>query len=573
MKCAGLVCLCSLVAPLAADAGTPAKDVRFGVMTHFAHGWDPELIAAVARSGIGTVRDEVYWRDVEPEKGVFAFSAHYDRTMSRLGGEEIEPLVVLSFENDAYDGGNTPYSDEAMAGFARYGGEVLRHYGGQVKAVEVWNEYNGSFVRGLPEGDRAATYLRMLRAAYQEVKRLRPDVLVVGGATAGVPLPYWEKLLAGGALECMDVLSVHPYRYDAEPEGLETDVAELHALVARYNQGKTRPIWVTEIGWNTQAAKAEGDLVIDDLVQAQFLVRAYALLFSAGVERVYWYLFRDYNDALMGLVRGDPLATPKPAFAAMATMTEQLRGAAFAGRDPASPGIHALRFRRASGEMVRVMWSLTPRVIEVSGVTSVTDMLGRALGSSGALELGASPLYVVGEIQGLPEATEMSIADSRMGFAGTQGRNGWSFGYVRAGGGFTPLPVYDADDWRAAWRGDPPFLVVTAKEQHPSVLEGAPVGAVRRWESDRQGEVRVEASFQGGKRGGDGVGVAVVVDGQLRLRRVLGGAPDAPVSQKFEFVETIQPGTTLDFVVDPGPAANIDHDGVAVAVKLFLRHE
>ena len=57
---------------------------------------------------------------------------------------------------------------------------------------------------------------------------------------------------------------------------------------------------------------------LDDLRQASFLVRGYALLLAAGVERVYWYLFRDYNEALMGLVRSDPLATPKPAFAAMA---------------------------------------------------------------------------------------------------------------------------------------------------------------------------------------------------------------------------------------------------------------
>ena len=563
------ICVLSLVGLPFVAGGNALKDTRFGVMTHFAHGWDPELVASVARSGAGTVRDELYWRDVEPQKGVFTFSEHYEKTMGALGREGIEPLVVLSFENDAYDGGDTPHSDEAMEGFARYAGQILRRFGGQVKVVEVWNEYNGAFVRGLPAVDRAATYLRMLRAVHRELKRERPDVLVVGGATAGVPLPYWEKLLAGGALEFMDVLSVHPYRYDAPPEGIETDIDELQSLIGRFNHGKPKPVWATEIGWNIKAARAPGDLAIDDLTQAKFLVRAYALLFSAGVERVYWYLFRDYNEALMGLVRSDPMATPKPAFAAFATMTNQLRDAAFVGRDASPAEIYSLCFRRPSGEDVRVMWSLEPRTFAASGVTAVTDLLGRSLGSAIELRLSDAPIYVTGEMRGLPKPSEQVIADSRRGFAGVQGGNGWSYGYVRGeGAGFTPLAIYGSDDWRADWRSDLPFLALTAKEQHPSAQDGVPVGAVRRWQSDRAATVRVTGSFAVGKEDGDGVGVTVAVNGQQRLHTLIGGGGGTPMAEKFDFVEKVEPGTTIDFAVDPGPAANIDHDAAAVSVTI-----
>jgi hypothetical protein len=555
--------------PLAAHANSFPRDERFGVMTHFAHGWEPELAAAVARSGAGTVRDELYWRDVEPQKGVFVFSEQYQKTMAALGRQGLEPLVVLSFENHLYDGGATPYSDEGIAGYARYGVEVLRRFGTQIKAVEIWNEYNGAFVRGPAADDRAATYLRMLRKVHQEVKRDRPDVRVVGGATAGVPLPYWEKLLAGGALEFMDVLSVHPYRYDAGPEGLETDIAELRELMTKFNRGPPKPIWVTEIGWKTRPAHSPADLVIDDLVQARFLLRAYALLLSAGVERVYWYLFRDYNQDLMGLVRDDPLATPKPAYAAMVAMTQQLRGAVFIQRDRTPSDLYSIGFRRPSGDQVRVMWSLQPRTVTASGVTGVTDMFGLALGSSGTLQLSESPIYVVGEVQGLPEPASVMIAESQRGFGGNQGENGWSYGFTTAASGaFTPLAKYGADDWSSAWHGDLPYLTVTAKEQHPSTYDGAPVSAVRRWQSDRSAMVRVAGSFLGGKQGGDGVGVAVAVDGQCRFRKLLGGGPGAPVVENFELIEKVQPGTTIDFTVDPGPAANIDHDGAAVSVTI-----
>ena len=79
--------------------------------------------------------------------------------------------------------------------------------------------------------DRAATYAKMLRESYAQIKQLRPDVTVLGGATAGIPLPYWEKLMQNGGLQSMDALSIHPYRYNAPPEGLETEVAALQTLV------------------------------------------------------------------------------------------------------------------------------------------------------------------------------------------------------------------------------------------------------------------------------------------------------------------------------------------------------
>lgn len=556
---------CSLVA----GGDAPRNDQRLGVMTHFAHGWDPALVAKVAQSGVGSARDEIYWREVEPAKGVFPFSERHDQMMAGFARSGLEPLIVLSFENDHYDAGATPHSDEAIAAYARYGGQVVGRYSGQVKAVEIWNEYNGAFVRGPAADDRAATYLRTLRAAHQEVKRVRPEVKVVGGATAGVPLPYWEKLLAGGALDYMDVLSVHPYRYDDPPEGLETDIAELVALVKKHNNGQPKPIWVTEIGWGTQAAENLGKHRIDERVQAQFLVRAYALLLSAGVERVYWYLFRDYNETPMGLVRADDTNSPKPAFNAMATLTRQLRGSVFVARDETSPEIYSLTFRRPSGEAVRVMWSIEPRNVAVAGLTGVMDMLGQSLGSGGELQLSESPIFVEGDLRGLPVGTSAEVANSRRGFGSEQGGGGWTYGSLGGDSGtFQVLPRFGADNWQTSWSGDFPALSISAKEQHPSVQSGLPVGAVRRWQSDRAGVVRIAGRFRAGKQGGDGVGVSIAVNGQVRSRTLLGGTAENAIIESFDFTERVEAGTTIDFVVDPGPAASIDFDTTAVAVTI-----
>src|SRR5258708_4176517 len=340
------------------------SDQRFGVMTHFAQGWDPAWTSLVAERAIPTVRDELYWNQVETQKGVYSFPQAFDNYMAALKQKQISPLIVLSFENDNYDGGNTPYTDEGFAAYGRYGVQVLRHYGNQINAVEIWNEYNGSFCKGPAADDRTGTYSKMLKQAYAQIKAERPDVTVLGGSTAGVPLPYWEKLMANGALNSMDALSIHPYRYDAAPEGIETDIVSLQNLVKKYNGGQTKHIWISEIGWEIQDS-SNGQLAIDEATQAKFLVRAYALLLSANVERVYWYLFRDYQEFTMGLTYPD--GTPKQSAFAMQAMIQELSGAHFVKRETTAANVYSLVFAKADGKEVRVMWSLQPTTIPATG--------------------------------------------------------------------------------------------------------------------------------------------------------------------------------------------------------------
>jgi hypothetical protein len=543
-------------------------DARFGVMTHFAQGWDPSWIPLVHESGITNVRDELYWKEVEAKKGIFQFPASYDRYLGVLEKNQISSLIVLSFENPNYDSGLTPYSKEGIDGYARYAVEVLRHCGTQVKAVEVWNEYNGTFNHGPASANRSSTYLEMLRATYIAIKRERPDVIVVGGSTSGIPMPYWEKLMAEGGLNFMDALSVHPYRYGSPPEGIEGEITELQNLALRYNNGHTVPIWVTEIGWYLKPSKADSDLFIDEKVQAEFLVRAYALLLSANVQRVYWYLFRDYQDFTMGLLRDDPQRTRKPAYYAFTTLVQQLRDASFVKREDAPEDFYSLLFRRKSGEEVRVVWTLTPRTLSLSHKTTAVNLAGNPVGARGILAVNDSPVFVSGPLSDLPHASRDQnevLADSIHDFAGVS-ENGWSYGFFVGGiTTFIPMTTFRATDWKAFWTGKFPFLEIAADEQHPSKFGYLPVAAVRRWQSSYAGSIRVTGRFRCGPEG-DGVGVSVLVDGNLQFRTLLGGGES--LEKSFELVETVHKGSTLDFAVDPGPEANIDFDATFVRATI-----
>ena len=190
---------------------------------------------------------------------------------------------------------------------------------------------------------------------------------------------------------------------------------------------------------------------------------------------------------------------------------------------------------------------------------------------------------MTGPLQGLPSApprADTLLADSARDFiAAPDGApSAWSYGAVpllsAADGGeqegedFTTAAIPLVDDWKSGWTAELlPHLAVTAAEQHPSLTNGAPMAAVRRWRSDYDGTVRIAGHFRCGLQG-DGVGVGVTVDGTPQFRRLLGGGHGNPILANFDFTLPVHPGTTVDFAVDPGPGANIDYDATAVAVTI-----
>jgi hypothetical protein len=547
----------------AAFAAPTASDPRIGVMTHFAQGWPTSWAEVTAGIPVGTVRDELFWANVETTAGVYQFPAAFDAYMARLRQDDIPPLIIMSFANPLYDGGDTPYTAAGQAAYARYGAALLNHYGGQIQAMEVWNEFNGSFSDGPATANRAATYTSLLKAAYTQIKAVRPDVTVVGGATSGAPIPYWSELIADGALASMDVLSIHPYRYDSPPEGIENDVAALQALVREHNAGVAKPIWVTEIGWVEQTTP----LPVDNPTLAKYVTRAYALLLSAGVDRIFWYLLHDDPGEPMGLYEAD--GTAKPAAAALATLVAELGGAPFSAKETTPDNVYSLLFVRPTGQEVRVLWSLAPRAVTLHGVTRAVDFLGNQLGTAGAYTLSDAPIFVEGSVTGVPVPTaadETIIASSTADFRGTQGAGGWTYGYIDGGEPFAPAPTFTSNDWYAYWTAPYPYLTVTQVDVHPSVDGASQVKAVRRWTSTLAGSVHLVGDFQGEAQG-DGVGVTIQVDGRAVLARTLIGGP-GPRAENFDLSVPVSVGSMVDFVVDDGPANDMDYDATAFAVQI-----
>jgi hypothetical protein len=382
----------------------------FGVQTHFGQDWNPELMPLISRTGIKNVRDEIYWENIELTQGKFTFPDAYDKYMRELKAHHIKPLIILTYRNRFYDDGQTPYTEEGLRGYTGYGRQVLGRYGKQIEWVEVYNEYNiPNFCKG-PADCKPSNYFEMLKKTHEAVKQVRPDVTVVGCATAGVPWPWLEEVFRLGGLNYMDVVSIHPYHQPHPPEGakhvrgMDEKAETLIKMIKKYSAGNPKPVWVTEVGWPTHGAFTKE-------AQAEFFVRCGVLLLSAGTEKVFWFKFMD------GLARSDhfglvchpidPLGAyvPKPSYVACAVMTRQLAGAKYVAREDVGPDVRDYLFKNDRGE-IRVMWCMAPRTVafETDEPPNVVDMMGdeKRVGRANGefrLPLSSAPVYVLGPVK------------------------------------------------------------------------------------------------------------------------------------------------------------------------------
>ncbi|MGG1556081.1 DUF7594 domain-containing protein [Paenibacillus ferrarius] len=401
-------------------------DSPFGFATHLHRtgtGWGPELIDLIQASGAKNVRDGIEWNGIEKQKGQYTFAPVPDNYMAKLKEQQEDMLFVAGYNNPLYDNNSTPYTDEGRQGFADYVKSYFNHYGTQLKWLEVYNEFNIAFGdRGNgPADSRPDYYYPLLKKTYETVKAERPDVTVVGMATAGVPLSWMEEVFKLGGLQYMDAVSIHPYQYPAVPEGLIGQLAGVQNLIRQYNNGHSKPLWISEFGWPTQ----EDSRGIDEKTQADYLVRGHVLALAGGVEKIFWYDFMndgtkaDYNEDNFGIIRNATDAkgkhTPKPAYSAYAAMTRELTGADYVQKEATPDGIYSYAFRK-DGTDLHIAWSLSPQsmVIQASGPVDITDLMGNTqtytpLDGKVYITLSGEPVYIKGTIEGLVQDSTFTV--------------------------------------------------------------------------------------------------------------------------------------------------------------------
>ena len=142
------------------------------------------------------------------------------------------------------------------------------------------------------------------------------------------------------------------------------------------------------------------------------LVRMMALQFTAGMDKIFWYDFRndgwepDNQEHNFGLIRMDN--TPKPAVVAYANFIRQFRHGRWIGQYSIGGGARCLAFVDSTdNRFVLVAWAMEggkSEPIPVGAGTkelTLTDIYGQsatiaAKGGMVVLPLSTSPVYVTG---------------------------------------------------------------------------------------------------------------------------------------------------------------------------------
>lgn len=311
---------------LQAEEGRTARQARddsyrspYGVCAHVSRGEERPIarqeFSLMNQAGIVWVRTDFDWSGVERAPGKWTFD-HLDQVVAWAEEAGICLLPILDYD--------VPWARPAykhLDKWLEYVRRTVGRYKDRLRYWEVWNEPNlEGFWRDKPS---AENYVTLLRATYQEIKRIDPDLVVLLGGMAGIPWDYLEGIYRAGGRDFFDIMNVHPYRYPRTPEEsrLEADILRLRELMSRHAD-REKPIWITEIGWPTHV----GPRGVEPEVQAWMLARSFLLSLDAGVAKIFWYEFQapegkaDYNEDHFGIVHRD--LKPKPAYHAYRILTQ-----------------------------------------------------------------------------------------------------------------------------------------------------------------------------------------------------------------------------------------------------------
>ncbi len=241
---------------LAAAAAFGAAPSPYGVCAHLCGcppAERPEECRWIAATGIDRVRFDIGWRMIQRKKDApFDFSWS-DAVMADLEANGLKALPILNY---APSWARPAYKH--VGEWERFVEALVSHYGDRFDEIEVWNEQNcpGAF------GDwnvSPTNYFHFLRATYAAAKRANPNIRVIMGGTASVPINgYFDKIYDMGGAACFDAMNVHPYTHPLPPErSLDTGLERLRAFMdSRGDAGK--PIIVSEMGWPTHDASVSG---------------------------------------------------------------------------------------------------------------------------------------------------------------------------------------------------------------------------------------------------------------------------------------------------------------------------
>jgi hypothetical protein len=314
--------------------------------------------ARMSTGNIGSIRMILSWGRVEIKPNTYDWS-YYDRTMSQIAINRMEPLAVLfgtpkHFAPDATRGPAGPTQLDSWARFLRaaaerYGPEgefwgrfALTNPGVPPRPIaiwQVWNEQNSSlFWKPRPS---VGNYAKLLTRSADALRKVDPEAeLMIGGMFATPRSPQAIKSFKflsalykkRGTKKASDLVGIHPYAPTIK--AVKRQISRTVQTMRKAKQHSDDTI-VTEIGWGSNP-RANSMLVTTPRKQAELLRKSYKLMISNrdrwNLRAAYWYTWRDAPAATPGGCPWCPSAglfdsdlDPKPSWSAFTRLTRGAR--------------------------------------------------------------------------------------------------------------------------------------------------------------------------------------------------------------------------------------------------------
>lgn len=381
-----LFVICSLVAcsllAVPASAHNPPPDRRFGAVEAF---WDA---AAAAEAGVGWERILFDWSQLQPNSAQDWNEAHLQErdiwlAWGLAAGREVVGLLINTpawATNGLPDCGvprglDLPLDDPGNV-WATVVRRVVGRYAGRINRWIIWNEPDippGAF--GAEWCGSVEEYYQLLKVAYLAAHEANPNVAIhLAGLTFHHDKTYLNRFLSVATQDpsgpehgyYFDVVTLHIY---FQTETIPSTVGATRATLSAHRL--TKPIWINETNAPSNADPpywvlpgANFDITLEE--QAGFLLQAFALALSGGVERIAVYRWVDNElregEEPFGIIRRDH--SRRPAFDAYRLITTHYAGTVSA-REERRPLYIVVTLERGN-RTTRVVWARTQRGTTVS---------------------------------------------------------------------------------------------------------------------------------------------------------------------------------------------------------------
>ncbi len=393
------------------NAPTPGyKNYDFGTCIHISKGrtkWD-KIKYAIDTLGVGRLRDDWGWGNIEPQKGVYRlFTPAMETFVTEAAEMGIKPNLILNMFNKEYgmewSGSRTPSTDEQLEAMAKAYEWFAENTKGIVDTFECGNELN--FERNLD--NIWPKHAKAQATAYNALKKGNPDCFVLTNGISRIDADWVERMMEYGGTNIFDGIAIHAYQGQGNPEEAmwHESIEPMRDMMAK-NGISNKELW------NTEANTAAHYSYFTPIQHGVNLVHQMAFCDAYNTfDKYFLYQIQtdESNDAdtesWFGILHGQNVKNAygaKPAYLMMANYIAQTENAEYAD-DLREDNIYGFRFKMPDGSYTAVLYTavgMQPFSIDLgANSATIADSYGneKTVKSSDGkytFSLGTEPIYV-----------------------------------------------------------------------------------------------------------------------------------------------------------------------------------